>query len=311
MIFNLRIRRFDKRAGSDGGNGFAERTGKHVVKTLMALFAATYSLGASSQTVTPPLAAETTAVFYIISDQINTAREIIDSTGAKVWTADSDPFGANPPNDNPSGFGKFTYNPRFPGQYFDRETGLNYNYFRDYDPQTGRYLQSDPIGLAGGINTYGYVHGNPVALIDFYGLQVNMNLHTPGTPAYKAAELIRPPPNTFSIGGHGNEWWPVGPDGEGITAGVLAELISHHKDYSPGKKIIFYVCDLGKGTYPQDVTDLLGNISMAPSEYLYTYSGGKKPLIAAPSAKNPDIPDMSRRGKWVEFRKAKDCECKK
>jgi RHS repeat-associated protein len=50
--------------------------------------------------------------------------------------------------------------------YYQAETGLNYNYFRDYDPQTGRYLESDPIGLDGGINTYAYANGDPLGTFD-------------------------------------------------------------------------------------------------------------------------------------------------
>ncbi|MBF0509530.1 MAG: RHS repeat-associated core domain-containing protein [Deltaproteobacteria bacterium] len=67
---------------------------------------------------------------------------------ATVWKWDHDPFGNGAPA------GTLTYNLRFPGQYFDSETGLYYNMARDYSPSLGRYVQSDPIGLQGGVNTY-------------------------------------------------------------------------------------------------------------------------------------------------------------
>ena len=63
-----------------------------------------------------------------------------------------------------------TNNLRLPGQYFDAETYLHYNYFRDYDPSLGRYVESDPIGLRGGLNTYSYVMNNPLKNIDINGL---------------------------------------------------------------------------------------------------------------------------------------------
>ena len=79
-----------------------------------------------------------------------------DAGNNSVWRWDNaDPFGGNMPDENPAGLGTFTYNLRFPGQYFDRETNLHYNYFRDYDPGMGRYIQSDPIGLAGAIQHQG------------------------------------------------------------------------------------------------------------------------------------------------------------
>ena len=110
-------------------------------------------------------------VYYIHTDQLNTPRAISDSANTVVWRWDSDPFGTTAANDDPDLDGvKFTYNLRFPGQYYDRETGLNYNYYRDYDPRTGRYVESDPIGLIGGFNTYTYVLDNPTGRFDLLGL---------------------------------------------------------------------------------------------------------------------------------------------
>ena len=105
------------------------------------------------------------------TDQLHTPRKIVRASDAQVvWVWESDPWGNSAPNESLSGLAALTYNPRLPGQVYDAETGLHYNYFRDYDPTTGRYVQSDPIGLEGGINTYAYVGGNPVSRVDPSGL---------------------------------------------------------------------------------------------------------------------------------------------
>jgi RHS repeat-associated protein len=113
-----------------------------------------------------------TDVYGVFADHILTPRVIARlSDNRIVWRWDNaDPFGIQQPDESPSGLPKFTYNPRFPGQVYDRETNSHYNYFRDYDPQTGRYVQSDPIGLHAGINTYAYVGANPVFAYNSTGL---------------------------------------------------------------------------------------------------------------------------------------------
>jgi RHS repeat-associated protein len=106
-------------------------------------------------------------IFYIHTDHLNAPRPITQpSNNALRWRWDAHPFGGGSSNDNPSGLGAFAFTLRFPGQMYVAETGLYYNYFRDYDPATGRYVQSDPIGLRGGINTYAYALNRPVSLID-------------------------------------------------------------------------------------------------------------------------------------------------
>ncbi len=111
-------------------------------------------------------------MYYIHPDHLNTARMIADQAGNTVWRWDNqEPFGSDLPNDDPGNTGNpFVFNLRFPGQYFDRETNLAYNVFRDYDPTIGRYVQSDPIGLLGGENTYSYVDSNPIGSTDPMGL---------------------------------------------------------------------------------------------------------------------------------------------
>ena len=132
------------------------------------------------------------SVYYIHTDHLNTPRRISRSSdNVIVWRWDSEPFGTAAANQDPDGDGiAFVYNMRMPGQYFDAETGLNYNYQRDYDPGTGRYLESDPIGLEGGINTYAYVGGNPLSYSDPTGLA------PPGRaqPGYGVPSLFPPGP---------------------------------------------------------------------------------------------------------------------
>jgi RHS repeat-associated protein len=88
-----------------------------------------------------------------------------DATGTVAWSADYKPFGEATVT-----VSTITNNLRFPGQYYDAETGLNYNYYRDYNPALGRYIETDPIGLSGGINLFVYVANSPIKLIDELGL---------------------------------------------------------------------------------------------------------------------------------------------
>lgn len=89
-----------------------------------------------------------------------------------MWRWDQqEPFGNNPADEDPDANSvAFDLPLRLPGQGYDKETGLHYNYFRDYDPSVGRYVESDPIGLDGGLNTYVYVANNPLRFTDEEGL---------------------------------------------------------------------------------------------------------------------------------------------
>jgi RHS repeat-associated protein len=152
--------------------------------------------------------------FYIHTDHLNTPRRISRQTTADiVWRWDSDPFGDTAPNQNPSGLGTFSFNLRFPGQYYDAETGLNQNWNRDYDPVVSRYIESDPIGLRGGsYSTYSYASANPVMVFDPSGLLVQVIGHVAASPlgkitsptSYHSALFLKPDDPCHCSG-----TWPV------------------------------------------------------------------------------------------------------
>ena len=117
------------------------------------------------------------AVYYVHADHLGSPRAITrPADDAIVWKWDNaEPFGANAANENPSGLGNFRYDLRFPGQQYDQETGTNYNYFRDYDPAVGRYLQSDPLpGLLSA--PYTFVLNRPTTLTDQGGAAPDQKL---------------------------------------------------------------------------------------------------------------------------------------
>ena len=135
-------------------------------------------------------------IYYVHADQLNAPRMATRPSDNKVaWRWDTDPFGTSAPNQNPQSLGTFVYNLRFPGQLFDSETSINYNYFRDYDSQVGRYVESDPIGLNAGVNTYAYALNGPLKFVDPNGLQSVVGPN-PGGPS---SSPILP-----STGGPGN-----------------------------------------------------------------------------------------------------------
>jgi len=146
-----------------------------------------------------------TQMYFVHNDQLGTPVAVTDQSQAVVWEADKKPFGESVIT------GTVGENTRFPGQLFDEETGLHYNYYRDYDPSLGRYIQSDPIGITRNYSdpkiqmaikqgipiifmdepesyspnhSYGYASQNPLSGIDPFGLE---NIRT--TIANNAAGL--------------------------------------------------------------------------------------------------------------------------
>jgi RHS repeat-associated protein len=103
--------------------------------------------------------------YYVFTNQVGAPIRVEDDASREVWSAQIDPFG----NARVDPGSTIEMPLRFPGHYFDRETGLHYNRFRYFSPELGRYLQSDPAGQVAAINVYAYPH-NPLTVVDIDGL---------------------------------------------------------------------------------------------------------------------------------------------
>lgn len=109
---------------------------------------------------------ENTTVYYIHTDHLGTPQKMTSGQKQLAWEVQAMPFG-----ETLNITGQATNNLRFPGQWYDEEAGLNYNYFRDYKANIGRYIQADPIGIDKGNNhLFLYVQSNPLSKTDYMGL---------------------------------------------------------------------------------------------------------------------------------------------
>ncbi|TDB41616.1 RHS repeat domain-containing protein, partial [Photorhabdus khanii] len=142
--------------------------------------------------LTPSARYEQGQLHYVVSDHQGTVREICTEEGKVAWAGRLFTWG-EPEFWTISARKEETVscNLRFCGQYEDEESGLFYNRFRYYSPETGQYLSPDPLGLAGGVNPYGYV-SNPVSFVDPFGLA-----GCPGISGVKSSSISNAPPDPY------------------------------------------------------------------------------------------------------------------
>ena len=255
----------------------------------------------------------TAQLSYLETDHLGTPRVAVDAaTGAVQWRWDlvSSAFGEHAPTATAG----FELNLRYPGQHYDRETGMHYNGFRDYDPTTGRYLQSDPIGLAGGPNRYAYVGSSALNATDPAGL-VKIDLFGPAEKEqiyHDAVATYIDKPNECLVFSHGTSQSVfdarAGSTRPRLTTAEQLQQVLLDGGCRKGMKVTLFSCNTGAGTEPVAKTlaegeDKIFTDVTAPNKTLwYNRADG----LSGPNmifGKNPDgTMNTNDPGEFVNFR---------
>lgn len=226
-------------------------------------------------------------ILYYHRDQIGMPLDLTGADGRVKWRARYSAWG----NTLDARCNEGVHQPlRFQGQYLDTATGLHYNQHRYYDPDTGRFVTQDPIGLMGGVNPYRYAP-NPTAWIDPLGLQgVDINIHAPGVNSDVAGRIPNDP-NIFSVAGHGYCDYPALQEGSGRPVGAqeMAGRIRNNPKYREGMPVQVYACYAGKGSdcFGQQLANELRST-------VYASNGRMRPIDG------PQV--IENAGAWIGFR---------
>ncbi|OOG55630.1 hypothetical protein B0E48_13455 [Rhodanobacter sp. C03] len=244
-------------------------------------------------------------VNYVTADQLGTPRAVTNSAGTVIWSwaYQGNPFGEQQPTSTTG----YVLNLRYPGQYYDAESGTNYNLNRTYESATGRYLQSDPIGLAGGISTYAYVGGNPLDGLDPLGL-INLNLFPVFQDIYLYAQAIPDVPGQYIVGGHGSSTSMSAPDGTPLTPDQIAAMIESDDNYAPGEPVTLVSCDTGvpaadgSPSFAEQLADDLDASVTAPNSIAWLSPDGFYRAAGSYVPSNPDFgPSILEPGQFITY----------
>jgi RHS repeat-associated protein len=256
---------------------------------------------------------------YIESDHLGTPRVIVDATrnvGIWRWNQTNDPFGESVPNQNPDGDAtSVTFNLRFAGQYRDAESGYFYNVNRMYDPTIGRYLESDPIGLGGGISTYSYVGAAPLTAVDPLGL-AKVVLFDPNAPVGSNDRILLDRANEYQdrpghclVYAHGNAGRIFDQrSGESVSLRNPDEVWQalQSAGCQENEPVTLYVCRTGEGeiNIASSYANERGVTVTAPDKYVFydqNPNGNGPTIVAGKDPANPQRHNPADPGRFVEF----------